>query len=142
MMQGRKSNIGRGEADIERVRRGVYVPPPTEGLLVKIGSGSTIASGAYMWLYEWAECQVDTNYRPVVKTNGLTGLAISISELGNYGTAFVAHGVANANIPAGFAPVKINVGAMAWIVPHRRDTTSALLWLIVNVQAIDGVCSI
>ena len=140
MMQGRKSNIGRGEADIERVRRGVYVPPPTEGLLVKIGSGSVIASGTFMWLYEWAECQVDTNYRPVVKANGLTGLAISISELGNYGTAYVAHGVANANIPAGFAPVKINVGAMAWIVPHRRDTTSALLWLIVNVQAIDGVC--
>ena len=141
MSRGRKSILGRGETDIERVRTKVYVPPATTGLLVKIGSGSVIASNTFMWLYEWSECQVDSNYRPVVKANGLTGLAISISELGNYGLAYVAHGVANANIPAGFAPVKINIGAMAWIVPHRRDTTSALLWLIVNVQAIDGVCS-
>jgi len=141
MSRGKRSVLGRGEADIERVRTKVYVPPPVEGLLVKIGSSSAIASNPYMFLYEWSECQVDANYRPVVKTNGLGGLAISISELGNYGTAYVAHGVANANIPAGFAPVKINSGAMAWIVPSRRDTSSALLWLIVNVQAIDGVCS-
>ena len=141
MSRGKRSILGRGEADIERVRTKVYVPPPVEGLLVKIGSSSAIASNPYMFLYEWSECQVDANYRPVVKTNGLGGLAISISELGNYGTAYVAHGVANANIPTGFAPVKINVGAMAWIVPSRRDTSSELLWLIVNVQAIDGVCS-
>jgi hypothetical protein len=141
MSRGKRSVLGRGEADIERVRTKVYVPPPVEGLLVKIGSSTAITANPYMFLYEWSECQVDANYRPVVKTNGLGGLAISISELGNYGTAYVAHGVANANIPAGFAPVKINVGAMAWIVPSRRDTSSALLWLIVNVQAIDGVCT-
>lgn len=112
---------------------------PVWGVLARIVS-STAASGIYRWKYEWEEAQVSATptYGVAAKANGLKGYAMSISEIGN-ANGVVAFGVTTANIPAGFAPVKIPNGTAVWVVPHRC-ADGELLWLIMNTQAIDGTC--
>ena len=51
-----------------------------------------------------------------------------------------SYGVAIGTLPAGFAPVPIPNGTYVLCVPHRI-TNGTLIWLIVNTQAIDGVCA-
>lgn len=127
---------------IDRASRQLEDEPPIVGLLARVTSAASIVtgSGSFRWLYQWEEIQVGpaSNYLPTVKSGGITGSAVSVSELGNTLTQ-VAYGVQLSNIPAGFAPVRIPNQTPVWVVPHRQ-TDGTLLWLIVNTQAIDGVC--
>jgi hypothetical protein len=127
---------------IDRASRELETEPPVWGVLARITSAASIVTGtgSYRWLYQWEEIQVGAapNYLPTLKSGGITGSAVSVSELGNTLTA-VAYGVLLANIAAGFAPVRIPNQTPVWIVPHRQ-TDGTLLWLIVATQAIDGVC--
>jgi hypothetical protein len=140
LISGRSSQQFKQRSDIERVSKELPSLPPSFGMLAIITNSTAHASNPYMWTYEWTEALVGANDRIVAKTQGLTGVAFSISELGNYGTSRCSYGVIVANIPAGFAPVKIHTSAAVWIVPTRRHDTSILQWLIVNTQAIDGIC--
>ena len=140
LISGRSSQQFKQRSDIERVAKELPSLPPSFGMLAIITGSTAHATNPYMWTYNWTECLVGANDRIVAKTYGLTGVAFSISELGNYGTTRCSYGVITTNIPAGFAPVKIHTNAAVWIVPTRRHDTSALQWLIVNTQAIDGIC--
>jgi hypothetical protein len=140
MNAGRNSQSYKQRSDIARVSQEMPSLPPSFGMLAIITGSTAHVSNPYMWTYAWTEALVGANDRIVAKTQGLTGVAFSISELGNYGTSRCSYGVIVANIPAGFAPVKIHTSAAVWIVPTRRHDTSILQWLIVNTQAIDGIC--
>lgn len=128
--------------DFDRGSREFHSEEPLSGLLVIVTGATAITTGVggYRWLYTWAEAQLGPppNYLASQKTNPITGEALSISELGNTLTT-VAFGIAIANIPAGFAPVRIPNGTPVWAVPQRL-TNGTLLWLILNTQAIDGTC--
>ena len=50
-----------------------------------------------------------------------------------------AYGVAKTNIPAGFAPQQIPVNTFVVGVPWWCDDGTGI-YLIINTQAIDGVC--
>lgn len=128
--------------DFDRASREFPQEEPLWGCLAIVTGSTAITTGVggYRWLYTWTEAQVGAapNYLAAAKTGGISGQAISVSELGNTLTT-VAYGILLANIAAGFAPVKIPTNTPVWVVPHRQ-TNGNLLWLIVNTQAIDGAC--
>lgn len=132
----------RRAGDLDRATRLPDEREPINGLLARITGATAISSGSggYRWLYSWSEAQVGTapTYVSAVKSGGISGNAISVSELGNSAT-HVAYGVQLSNIPTGYAPVQIPTNTAVWIVPHRQSDGN-LLWLIVNTQAIDGNC--
>ena len=109
------------------------------GWLARIDSSSPISGSSYRFLYAWSEGTFagTSPYSPSVKTGGMTGNALSVSELSN-GTSY-SYGVLAANLPAGFLPKAIPNGTYVWVVPFRA-VNGAELYLIVNAQAIDGVC--
>lgn len=114
---------------------------PSVGMLARIVSSALIATTVNRYLYQWEEAWVAgaAPYGTVAKTNALSGSALSVSELGN-GT-YVAYGVTYGSIPAGFAPVAIRNSTPVWIVPSRKNN-GELVWLILNTQAIDGICDV
>lgn len=138
----RKGIDYRRSGDVDRASRLPDEAPILHGVLARITSATAISSGSggYRWLYQWTEAQVGSapTYVSAAKSGGITGSALSVSELGNTST-YVAYGVAIAGIPSGFAPVRIPDNTTVWVVPHR-NTDGTLVWLILNTQAIDGVC--
>lgn len=78
-------------------------------------------------------------YRPTDAQTTEQMQALSVSELSNSANGYVSYGVLYTNIPAGFEPKPIPSGTWVWCVPHRMKD-GAFIWLIVNTQAIDGVC--
>lgn len=126
--------------DAERAARTVDPYPVPSGWLAKI-TGSTLITGTTArYKYTWVEATFGgtTPYTPTVKTGGISGDALSVSELSN--GSKVSYGVTVASIPAGFSPVAIPTNAYVWIVPFRASDGSEM-YLIVNTQAIDGACA-
>ena len=101
--------------------------------------GATGTAVPYQWLYQWAAADIvsASPYTVVQKPVGLTGNAVSMSELGN--GAKTSYGVTVASLPAGFQPVRIPDGTPVWLVPWRMDN-GVLIWVIINTQAVDGEC--
>lgn len=128
--------------DIDRATRLPDERPQLFGLLVIVTGATAISSGTggYRWLYNWSEAQLGAapTYTAATRTNGFTGVGLSISELGNT-TTTVAFGVTIANIPTGYAPVRIPNNTPVWAVPFNA-TDGTLIWLLLNTQAIDGTC--
>lgn len=109
--------------------------------LMKVYDFVTVDAPNYRYRYSVKRAQVGPapNYVAALTGNTLAEYAISVSELSNAGTT-VSYGILKANIPAGFAPQPIPTGTYVLCVPHRL-TDGTLIWLIVNTQAIDGVCA-
>jgi hypothetical protein len=125
--------------DLERAARAVDPYPPLSGWLAKVTSASLITGTTARYLYAWTEATFagTSPYTPSLKTDGISGNAISTSELTN-GT-YVSYGVTVSNIPTGFSPKAIPVNTYVWVVPFRASDGTEI-YLIVNTQAIDGVC--
>lgn len=65
----------------------------------------------------------------------------SVSELSNTPpTTSLSYGVSSANLLGSFGPVRIPDGTFVVMCPHR-NATGALVYLIINTQAIDGTCT-
>lgn len=138
-MANRTDIAYRRQTDLDRAARRHVASELPWGWPAMIVSSTLIPATTARYLYQWTECQFagTAPYAPSVKTNGMTGQALSISELGNGAT--VAYGVTFATIGAGFSPVKIPDNTPVWIVPARA-ANGASIYLIVNAQAIDGAC--
>jgi hypothetical protein len=113
---------------------------PSVGMLARIVSSALIATTVNRYVYQWEEAWVSgtTPFLTLAKLNALSGEALSVSELGN--GAKCSYGITIGTLPAGFAPVAIPNGTPVWIVPSRRNN-GTLMWLIINTQAVDGVCA-
>ena len=113
-----------------------------EGALMLTTAGTLIAGKDKRFLYTVKFCRIgdSPNFEPAANADDTrTFSALSVSELTNT-TLPYSYGVAKANIPAGFAAVKIPDNTAVWCVPHRT-ADGTFIWLIVNTQAIDGVCT-
>jgi len=138
--------VNRNTIEARRVRdlaRSLAQPAQVEPItsqLMKITDRSTIDATNFRYLYSVRRAQVgpSSTYTPDVTGNSLTEYALSVSELSNAGTT-VSYGISKSTIPTGFAPKPIPVGTYVLCVPHRL-TDGTLIWLIVNTQAVDGVC--
>ena len=132
---------GRQQSDLSRAL--TYRPDfePITTQLMKVISSSVIDAPNVRWLYSVRKAVVGNpaTYLPGLDSDSATFQALSVSELSNTGT-YASYGVAIGNLPAGFAPVPIPNGTYVLCVPHRI-TNGTLIWLIVNTQAIDGVCA-
>ena len=114
----------------------------SHGQLMKVTAAGAIAGTDARWLYSVVKQTVQTSaasYVPTAAADTIVYSALSVSELSN-GVNPYSYGVTKANIPAGFAAVKIPTGTWVWCVPHRM-TDGTFIWLIVNTQAIDGACT-
>lgn len=116
---------------------------PISSQLMKVISSTVLDAANYRWVYTLRRAVVGPagTYVPSTTSDPLQETGLSVSELSNgVLPAFVSYGVGRANIPAGFAPQPIPNGTYVMTVPHRLSSGS-LVWLIINTQAIDGVCS-
>jgi hypothetical protein len=106
-------------------------------VLARITNATLISNARYT--YTWEEAQV-TGTTPAAKAVGLTGSALSVSELSN-GTppTFYSYGVSSAHLIGTFSPKQIPVGTFVILSAFRR-TDGSLMWLIINTQAISGEC--
>lgn len=93
----------------------------------------------FRWTYDWQEAEV-AGTTPSAKATGITGSALSVSELSNGAppTSY-SYGVPSVDLPATFAPKQIPVGTFVILSAFRR-TDGSLMWLIINTQAISGQC--
>ena len=138
--------VNRNSMEARRVRdlaRALAQPAEVEPInsqLMKITDRSTIDAPTYRYLYSVRRAQVgpSATYTPDQTSDTLTEYALSVSELSNAGTT-VSYGIVKSTIPAGFAPKPIPTGTYVLCVPHRL-TDGTLIWLIINTQAVDGVC--
>lgn len=125
---------------------------PEELILCKVVSASLITgtgddfSNDYMWLYYVAPITVSytPNNFPTIaqRSNDVQWEAFSISELGNIGSSStVSYGVPLTDIPAGFEPVRIPNGTPVICCRFRTINHGQVIYLIINTQAITGVCA-
>lgn len=138
----RNSPWARRGADLSRAMAQPLEIEPINSQLMKVTDRSTVSAGQFRYLYTVRRAQVGTSaggYVPDLTANTLAESALSVSELSNAGTT-VSYGVVKSTLPAGFEPKPIPVGTYVMCVPHRL-TDGTLIWLIINTQAIDGVCS-
>lgn len=144
MRKKQKDIIKKRETDIKRAAD--YLPPRDTkfGILAEVTNAVALgAASLYRWEYDIKPAQISATspFNVSVKAGGInvpTMKALSISELGNDANVF-SWGVPLAQIPAGFAPVRIPNGTPVWCVPWRKDDGS-FVWLIINTQAITGTC--
>jgi len=130
--------------DLNRAGRDYPTPSPYYPTLMKITDASAIAGQDKRWLYTVVEATIGTtsSYVPTTSVNTGSYYAISVSELSNgtaTATGYYSYGVAKANVPAGFSAVQIPVGTYVMCVPYWRSDSSPI-YLIINTQALDGVC--
>lgn len=138
--------VNRNAIEARRVRdlaRALAQPAQVEPItsqLMKVTDRSTIDGTNFRYLYSVRRAQVgpSSGYTPAETSFTLTEYALSVSELSNAGST-VSYGIVKSTIPAGFAPKPIPTGTYVLCVPHRL-TDGTLIWLIVNTQAVDGVC--
>jgi len=118
------------------------VPEISNGQLCKVLFKSSIIGQDARFLYEVKKQIVQPSsgqWLPTDAQDTTTMKALSVSELSNAVNPY-SYGVTKANLPAGFSAVPIPDGSFVWCVPHRL-TDGDFVWLIVNTQAIDGVCT-
>ena len=139
-----RDNLDRKRVDIDRVTHSIPGFEQESMLNLGIVTGATQlgAAGAYRWTYQVTQAWMQgAGYVP--RPNGLSfSPAYSVSELStaNLVPQVVGYGTIVANLPAGFVPVQIPVGSAVVVTPHRKSD-GTLVWLIINTQAIDGVCA-
>lgn len=144
-------NLQRNQSDLDRVARSIPSYEPRTIVLGQITGATLMPAQTYRYVYQWREAEVarttplgGTLYTPNNKSVGLTGEAISISELSNNirtaGNQEFSYGVNEATLPAGFLPAPIPVDQYVLLTPYRA-TNGTLFWFIINTQAIDGECS-
>jgi len=106
------------------------------------------ATSKYMWQYNVVPAKLTYagigNFPTVTVRNASAEIpAFSISELGNNANtpAIYSYGVPTADIPAGFAPVRIpdNTPVICWNA-MRSNNHGQNIFLIINTQAITGQC--
>lgn len=134
-----RSQFDRRQTDLNRVANQRDEYPPDAGLVLAVVTAATVlgSAGAYRWTYDCAEAWMNGTV-VAARSGGRTFTpCYSVSELSN--GAQVAYGVTLANLPAGFAPVRIPNNFAVILSPHRKSD-GTLVWLIINTQAIDGVC--
>ena len=114
--------------------------PPLQ--LMTVVSSTVLDAATWKWTYQLkpaianAAAPFSAVARGVVTT---TQRGLSVSELGNT-TTFVCAGIAVANLPPGYLPVKLHDGCAVWC-HGARDDKGQFYWAIVSPgQAIDGVC--
>lgn len=140
-----RDNLDRWRADLDRVTDAPQRQPPVDRLLVRITGATLMTSATKRYAYDWEEAAFTVttspsySVSPAVKSGGLTGKAVSVSELSNDAVGTFAYGVDPTNLPSGFDAVPIPTGTYVVIVPHR-GSDGILTWLILNTQAIDGTC--
>ena len=111
--------------------------------LMTVVSSTVLDAGTFKWTYQLrpAIADADSPFGPVTKAGfgTATKRGLSISEMGNTAT-FVCGGVPVAQLPAGYAPVKLHDGCAVWC--HGcRDEDGVFYWAIVSpTQAISGTC--
>jgi len=134
--------ITRSMIDVDRARRDVPQVEPVPYKLCKVTSASAISGQDKRWLYTVKEATIGaaSPYTPGLSVNAPSYSALSVSELTNGASAVTyAYGIVKANIPAGFAAVQIPLNTFVLCVPWWKDDGTGI-YLIVNTQAIDGVC--
>jgi hypothetical protein len=127
-------------SDLSRARR-TADEPPVWLKLAKIIGATAISGADKRWLYSLQDAVIGAaaTYTPQLNSNSITYDALSVSELSNNAVASYSYGVTKANLPAAFSAVRIPNGTYVVVTPHRC-TDGSLVWLIINTQAIDGVC--
>jgi len=127
------------QTDLDRAARRVDQFERRTILLARIISSVVLDAANYRWTYSWSEA-ILTSASATLKSPGLTGTAISISELSNASSGRYSYGVNPANLTGtGFVPVAIPNNTFVIITPMRQ-LNGTLRWVIINTQAIDGVC--
>lgn len=103
------------------------------------------ANSKYMWIYNVVPAYltyVGQGTFPTIVTRNASAeiTAVSISELGNI-NSYYSYGVPIADVPAGFAPVRIpdNTPVVCW-KGMRSNNHGKNIYLIINTQAITGQC--
>lgn len=99
----------------------------------------------YMWIYNVVPAKLTytgTGAFPTVTIRNASAeiTAVSISELGNTNN-YYSFGVPVADVPAGFAPVRIpdNTPVVCW-KNLRSNNHGKNIYIILNTQAITGAC--
>lgn len=110
-------------------------------LWVRITAAEQVSYG--QWEYEWVEVEPGSAagvYDDAVggKTSESDGLARNGVEAPNQNPGVLGNGIDTANIPAGFAPVPIGVGAVVKIEGPFGDPTP--YWLMAVSTHVDGSC--
>lgn len=126
------------QTDLDRAARRLDQFAPRTILLARITASTVLDAVNFRYTYSWQEA-ILTAAGAAAKGVGLTGTAISISELSNSATGRYSYGVNPANLVGTFTPVAIPNGTFVLITPMRRQD-GALRWVIINTQAIDGTC--
>jgi hypothetical protein len=112
----------RRHKDLDKAAR---LSPEIEGVesrLFKITDTTVLNQGNARYVYTLYQARVQNlagGYQVATTANTYPHIGLSVSELSN-ASAFYAYGVTKTTLPAGF---------------------TAKLWLILNTQAIDGVCN-
>lgn len=103
------------------------------------------AVSKYMWIYNLTPAKLTytgTGTFPIVVTRAASAeiTAVSISELGNV-NSYYSYGIPVADVPAGFAPVRIpdDTPVVCW-KGLRSNNHGKNIYLIINTQAITGSC--
>lgn len=120
--------------------------PEAQLVLGIVTDFTAVIGGTYRWRYTVKEAKLEKNTTPQqwvasAKTNGIVVQALSVSEMsnavsgGNY-----AYGVPASELPAGWTPRRIPTGTIVVMAPWRAWDTGENIWLIINAQAISGVC--
>jgi hypothetical protein len=131
----------RRHKDLDKAAR---LSPEIEGVesrLFKITNTTVLNAGQARYVYTLYQARVQNvagGYQVATTANTYPHTGLSVSELSN-ASAFYAYGVTKANLPAGFTAKPIPINTFVLAVPHRNQD-GTLLWLILNTQAIDGVC--
>lgn len=132
------------------IRRVATQAPQYEKLntkLMEVTAYTLIAGSDARFNYIVREAYVGGS-SPYTPTNtgysGLTYDALSVSELSNGvltspQTGWYSYGILKTHVPVGFAAQNIPVGTFVLCVPHNK-TNGGVVYLIINTQAIDGVC--
>ena len=119
------------------------VQPSTKQLMI-VSSSTVLHAGTYKWTYQLkpAIAGATSPFNAAIRPGwpaASTQRGLSVSELGNTAT-HVCGGIPVAQIPAGFAPVKLHDGCAVWC-EGARDDKGVFYWAILSpTQAISGTC--
>lgn len=145
---GNLSEASRSFIDIDRVSREVDGIAPPVLTLFKVVSSAPIAGTDKRFIYNMTKASVRKENPPGTDVydiqNSPTGSrfkGISLSELSNAGSAY-SYGVVKANVPSGFEAVRIPNGTAVAAFPIPRFDGGGTIWIIINTQAIDGICAV
>jgi hypothetical protein len=140
------SQTSRQFVDIERVASDVPGMPPSGLKLFRIQSSAQIASTDERYVYNMVRMVIRKSdplsvvvYDTQSSLTGSRYQGISISELSNH-LAHYSYGIQKANIPSGFSAGPIPNGTLVVAFPLQRHEGGGAIWVIINTQAIDGVC--